>query len=175
MGAADERLQGTGRGDCESGIDLWLSEEVRAENCSDFSHIVQSCGRTVHKFYGIIWIRKVSNKSGIWKGDDMMDKLKKNMVFYLLLLIDFYIVPWFIKDTGSAMIVMLVIIPLICLITSVFYGIRNGFNFWYILIVAIMFAPSIFIFYNSSAWVYVVGYAVIALLGNLIALPLRKR
>ena len=87
----------------------------------------------------------------------MMDKLKKNMVFYLLLLIDFYIVPWFIKNTGSAMIVMLVIIPLICLITSVFYGIRNGFNFWYILIVAIMFAPSIFIFYNSSAWVYVVG------------------
>ena len=51
----------------------------------------------------------------------MMDKLKKNMVFYLLLLIDFYIVPWFIKNTGSAMIVMLVIIPLICLITSVFY------------------------------------------------------
>ena len=112
---------------------------------------------------------------GIEKDDDMMDKLKKNMVFYLLLLIDFYIVPWFIKDTGSAMIVMLVIIPLICLITSVFYGIRNGFNFWYILIVAIMFAPSIFIFYNSSAWVYVVGYAVIALLGNLIALPLGKR
>ena len=36
----------------------------------------------------------------------MMDKLKKNMVFYLLLLIDFYIVPWFIKDTGSAMIVV---------------------------------------------------------------------
>ncbi len=54
MGAADERLQGTGRGDCESGIDLRLSEEVRAENCSDFSHIVQSCGRLVHKFYSII-------------------------------------------------------------------------------------------------------------------------
>jgi len=31
-----------------------LSEEVRAENCSDFSHVVQSCGRIVHKFYGII-------------------------------------------------------------------------------------------------------------------------
>ena len=31
-----------------------LSEEVRAENCSDFSHIFQSCGRIVHKFYGII-------------------------------------------------------------------------------------------------------------------------
>ena len=31
-----------------------LREEVWAENCSDFSHIVQSSGRIVHKFYGII-------------------------------------------------------------------------------------------------------------------------
>lgn len=103
-----------------------------------------------------------------------MAGLKKNIIFYILLFIDFYIIPRFIKDTGSAVIVMLMIIPLICLITSVFYGIRNGFDFWYILIAAIMFTPSIFMFYNSSAWVYVVGYAVIALLGNLIALLLRK-
>lgn len=104
-----------------------------------------------------------------------MARLKKNIIFYIVLFIDFYVIPRFIKDTGSAVIVMLMIIPLICLITSVFYGIRNGFDFWYILIAAIMFTPSIFMFYNSSAWVYVVGYAVIALLGNLIALPLRKK
>ena len=103
-----------------------------------------------------------------------MAGLKKNIIFYILLFIDFYIIPRFIKDTGSAVIVTLMIIPLICLIISVFYGIRNGFDFGYILIVAIMFAPSIFMFYNSSAWVYVVVYTVIALLGNLIALPLRK-
>ena len=54
MGAADERLQGTGIGNCENRIDLRLSEEVRAENCSDFSHIFQSYGRIVHKFYGIV-------------------------------------------------------------------------------------------------------------------------
>ena len=40
--------------DLQSRIDLRLGEEVRAENCSDFSHIVQSCGRIVHKFYGTI-------------------------------------------------------------------------------------------------------------------------
>lgn len=72
----------------------------------------------------------------------MMEKVKKNMVFYLLLLIEFYIIPSFMKDTGSAMIVMLVLIPLLCLITSVFYGIRNGLDFWYILSVAILFIPS---------------------------------
>ena len=103
-----------------------------------------------------------------------MAGLKKNIIFYILLFIDFYIIPRFIKDTGSAVIVMLMIIPLICLITSVFYGIRNGFDFWYILIAAIMFTPSIFMFYNLSGWIYVVVYTVIALLGNLIVLPLRK-
>ncbi|MBD9076969.1 MAG: hypothetical protein EGR47_07310, partial [Clostridium sp.] len=72
----------------------------------------------------------------------MMAGLKKNIIFFILLFIDFYIIPRFIKDTGSAVIVMLMIIPLICLITSVFYGIRNGFDFWYILIAAIMFTPS---------------------------------
>ena len=34
--------------DLQSRIDLRLSEKARAENCSDFSHIVQSCGRIVH-------------------------------------------------------------------------------------------------------------------------------
>ncbi len=104
-----------------------------------------------------------------------MDKFKKNLIFYILLIIDFYVIPWFIKDTGSAMIVMLGIIPMVCFVTSMMYGIRNGFDFWYVFIVAILFAPSIFIFYNSSAWIYVVVYAGIALLGNFIALPLRKR
>ena len=102
------------------------------------------------------------------------DKFKKNLIFYILLIIDFYVIPWFIKDTGSAMIVMLGIIPMVCFVTSMMYGIRNAFDFWYAFIVAILFIPSIFIFYNSSAWIYVVVYAGIALLGNFIALPLRK-
>lgn len=104
-----------------------------------------------------------------------MDKFKKNLIFYILLIIDFYVIPWFIKDTGSAMIVMLGMIPIVCFVTSMMYGIRNGFDFWYAFTVAILFIPSIFIFYNSSAWIYVVVYAGIALLGNFIALPLRKR
>ena len=70
MGTADERLQGTGKGNCENRIDLRLSEEVRAENCSVFSHIFQSCGRIVHKFYGILWYNlntKIEQQIGIWR------------------------------------------------------------------------------------------------------------
>lgn len=104
-----------------------------------------------------------------------MEKLKKSIILYILLIIDFYAIPWLIKDTGSAMIVMLIIIPLICFVTSIFYGLKNGFDFGYVLIVALIFVPSIFIFYNSSAWIYVAVYTVVALLGNLIALLLGKR
>lgn len=105
----------------------------------------------------------------------MVDKLKQNIIFYLLLIVDFYLIPLIIQDTGSAMVTLLVIIPLICLIVSIFYGIKNGFDIWYVLIVAILFVPSLFVFYDLSAWVYTIAYALVALVGNLIALPFRKR
>ena len=75
----------------------------------------------------------------------MMDKLKKNMVFYLLLLIDFYIVPWFIKNTGSAMIVMLVIIHSNMFNNLCFYGLGMVLTSGIILIVAI-FVCAIYIY-----------------------------
>ena len=62
MGTADERLQGTGGGSCENGIDIRLSEEVRAENCSDFFHIFQNRDRIIQKFYGIIYVNKENGK-----------------------------------------------------------------------------------------------------------------
>lgn len=93
-----------------------------------------------------------------------------NIFFYIILIIDFYVLPFFIKDTGSGIAIMLLIIPMICLLNSVFYGLKNGFDFWYLLIIAIMFLPSIFIFYNYTAWIYAIIYPVIGLFGNSIAL-----
>lgn len=103
-----------------------------------------------------------------------MGELKKNAIFYGVLALVFYGVPWMIRDTGSGMIIMLIVLPLLCFATSCGYGMKNGFRFRYALIVAAMFIPSIFIFYNSSAWIYAAAYGVIALLGNLAALPFHK-
>lgn len=104
-----------------------------------------------------------------------MEKLKKELLFYTILILDFYLLPFFIRDTGSGMIFLLVIMPLICLITSYICGVKNGFHIRFPLITAALFAPSVFIFYNSSAWVYIVGYGVISLLGSLISIPFRER
>lgn len=103
-----------------------------------------------------------------------MEKLKKVLPFYCVILLDFYIVPFLMRDTGSAMFILLIIMPFICLVTSICYGIKNGFHFWFALIVALLFIPSIFIFYNSSAWIYIVVFGILALLGNIIAVPFYK-
>ena len=71
-----------------------------------------------------------------------MDKIKKNWINYFIILIAFYIVPMLIKDTGSGMFILLIVIPLITLITSLIYGLRNTVDFIYPLIVAILFIPT---------------------------------
>ena len=99
-----------------------------------------------------------------------MEKKKlKSMIPYLIInAIAFYVLPVLITDTGSAMGMMLFILPLICLITSLIYGIKNSLNIVYPIIIVLLFAPTIFIHYNSSASVYIVAYGVIAMIGNFI-------
>lgn len=104
-----------------------------------------------------------------------MDKIKQNGIFYCILLLAFYAVPLFMKDTGSTMAFLLAIIPAICFMTSLAYGIKNGFHVRYAVIAAGMFIPSIFLFYNETAWIYAIAYGCIAFLGNLAALPFRKK
>lgn len=97
----------------------------------------------------------------------MIGNLK--MIPYLLVnVIAFYIFPMIIQDTGSAMLIMLIGIPLICFIVAIVFGIKRSFNWIYPLAVALLFAPTVFIFYNESAAIYIVAYGIIALVGNLI-------
>ena len=99
----------------------------------------------------------------------------KNMIPYLVVVVAaFYLLPLLIQDTGTGILILIAAIPLICLCTSVLYGYKNSFSLLFVLLNAILFIPSLFIFYNSSAWVYIVGYGVIALIGNLIGMAMNK-
>lgn len=87
---------------------------------------------------------------------------------------DFYLLPLLIKDTGSAIVVLLILVPFVCFACSLVYGARHSFHWSYAAMVAVLFTPTIFIFYNSSAWVYIIGYGVVALMGNLIGTTIKK-
>ncbi len=78
----------------------------------------------------------------------------------------FYLLPLLMRDTGSAMFLMLCVMPLAAFFTGAVHGLRRGFSLLLPLAALLLFLPTIFLFYNSSAWVYAPAYALIVLAGN---------
>lgn len=98
----------------------------------------------------------------------MKKKIVPYVVYTVVLALVFYVLPLLIQDTGSGMFVLLLVIPAVTLAASLILGIREGFSIIVPLIVAALFAPTLFIFYNESSWIYIPAYAVIGLVGNAI-------
>lgn len=97
-----------------------------------------------------------------------MEKLKQMLPYLLIMIGIFYILPMLIIDTGSGMFILLVLVPLACLLTSLAYGFKNSFTLTFPILVMLIFIPSIFIFYNDSAIVYVFAYGAISLFGSFV-------
>ena len=104
-----------------------------------------------------------------------MKNLKALLLFWIINVVGFYTLPFAIRNTGGAILVMLMAIPLICFVCALIYGLKNGFNFIYSLVVAVLFIPSLFIFYNETAWGYTIAYLIIAIVGNLLGMVFCKR
>lgn len=86
--------------------------------------------------------------------------------YAVVLAIDFYLLPLLARDTGSAMFVMLCVMPLIAFAAAVLCGARSGFHIALPVTALLLFVPTIFIHYNATAWVYAPVYAVIVLAGT---------
>lgn len=99
---------------------------------------------------------------------NMKKKLIPYVIYAVVLALVFYLLPFLIQDTGSGMFVLLLVVPALTFIASFIFGIRQGFAIILPLLVAILFTPTLFIFYNISAWVYIPAYAIITLIGNCI-------
>jgi hypothetical protein len=67
-------------------------------------------------------------------------------------------------------LVLLFIMPLVSFVCAFVYGLRRGFGCLFVVIGTLLFVPSVFVFYNSSALVYVFVYGVVLLLGNVFGL-----
>ena len=99
-----------------------------------------------------------------------MKKIKEMSLYLMVIMLAFYVLPVLINDTGTGII----LIPIICFLTSLIYGIRHSFNLIFLLLIMILFVPTIFIFYNESAAVYVLIYGIIATTGNLLGSLIKK-
>ena len=101
-------------------------------------------------------------------------KVKRMLPFLIFMAVVFYVLPFWIKDMSSSIIIMLTITPVLCFACSLLCGAYNSFSLWYVLLVMLLFVPAIFIYYNISAWIYIVGYGFFALAGNAIGVLLKK-
>ena len=104
-----------------------------------------------------------------------MNTIKKMLPYLIILVLVFYLTPLLIVDSGSGIYILLLINPLICFVVSILYGIKHSFHWLYAILVAILFVPTIFLYFNSSAWVYSIGYGIIALIANAIGMLFYKQ
>ena len=103
--------------------------------------------------------KKTARKKGLLTG---------LLIALVIAMIAFYAMPIFIIDTGSGMFFLLLVIPVFCFISGLIYGIIDGFKWFYPIILAVLFIPAIFIYFNSSALIYTLIYGVITLIGNMV-------
>ena len=92
--------------------------------------------------------------------------MKKRLIalapYFIALGLNFYLLPLLMRDTGTAMVLMLLQ--------------WRGFTPLLPLGAAVLFLPTVFIHYNATAWVYSAAYGIVVLAGvGLGGLFYRKR
>lgn len=70
---------------------------------------------------------------------------------------------------------LFVLFPLVCLICGILCGRENGLHLHYPILVALLFLPTIFLFYDSSVWPFWVTYIMIAFIGVAIGYFIQRR
>ena len=103
-----------------------------------------------------------------------MKKYLKEIIIILIQIGLFYLLPLIIK--GDMVIGMILTLLLgtftLTLIINVISS--NKIKYFYPLIAIIIFIPSIFIYYNSSAWIHVLWYLIDSLFGEVIGVCIYK-
>ncbi|MBE5820729.1 MAG: hypothetical protein E7310_08010 [Clostridiales bacterium] len=99
-----------------------------------------------------------------------MKQYLKEIVILFIQLFMFYIFPLFMflyEPIGTVMMILLTTFILSIVITIIS---KNKIKYFYPIIIAILFIPSVFIYYNESALVHSLWYLVISGIGMLIGL-----
>lgn len=103
-----------------------------------------------------------------------MKKYLKEMIIVLVQLYMFYIFPLFAGPTDAMGMVCLIIITTL-LLSIIIGSISNEkIKYLYPIGIAILFIPSVFIYYNESAMIYSIWYFVVSTLGLLIGIIIHK-
>lgn len=102
-----------------------------------------------------------------------MNRIKKLFPYLMVNVIAFYLLTLLIKDTGSAMFILLFVIPVITFVNAIICGSKNSFDILYPILVMVIFVPYVLIYMNESATIYIFIYGAISLMGLIVGSRLR--
>ena len=103
-----------------------------------------------------------------------MKKYLKEIVSILLQIFVFYLFPKAIGNIGALGMVFLILASTFILSIIVGFISKNKIKYLYPIVVALLFIPSIFIYYNESAFVHSLWYLVVSGIGILIGTAINK-
>lgn len=103
-----------------------------------------------------------------------MKKFMKEITLFIIQLLIFYLFPLSAKQIDAIGMVLFLITATFVL--SALMGIisTNKIKYFYPLITAILFIPSVFIYYNESALIHSVWYFVVSVVGTAIGTVITK-
>lgn len=103
-----------------------------------------------------------------------MRKYLKEMIILFIQLFMFYVFPLFCGPTDVMGMVILIILSVLLL--SFIIGVISNKNIKYLypIVIDIVFLPTIFIYYNESALIYLVWFLFISFVGLLIGIIINK-
>ena len=102
----------------------------------------------------------------------MPSKYRQLLVYVVALL--YYFIPVFlIQDTGSVMFFIVIGIPVIVFVVSMLFSVKYGYYWYFPIIIGLLWIPNLFLL-NDSAAIYILMYAVVSLVGQLIGMLFKK-
>ena len=102
----------------------------------------------------------------------MPSKYRQLLVYVVALL--YYFIPVFlIQDTGSVMFFIVIGIPVVVFVVSMLFSVKYGYYWYFPIVIGLLWIPNLFLL-NDSAAIYILMYAVVSLVGQLIGMLFKK-
>ena len=103
-----------------------------------------------------------------------MKKHWKEIVIWFIQMFMFYVFPLFAGPTDAMGMVLLILLSVFLLSAVIGAVSKSRIKYLYPAVIAVLFIPSVWIYYNESALVHALWYLVTASVGMLPGLLIRK-
>lgn len=105
-------------------------------------------------------------------------KFRPLMPYLFITEIVYYIVPMvaIVLNIFELLVFsMVVLFPIVTFVCALMSAKKYGFSWIYTITISVLFIPTVFIYYNLSALVYLLMYATASILGNMIGDFIKKK